>query len=98
MKTTKQILTQSLARAEAVIYEANNSKKKKHGPTIDNFIGQAAAYKQALSLLEMEEIRSPDPVNITKTIVIDMSMAAIMTICLIMALAAVFFGIVLTYW
>ena len=61
----KQLLQAKLARAEAVIADAE--KRTLHKPTVDIFRGQAMAYREALSLLEMEESRPVVKMDIHRT-------------------------------
>lgn len=61
----KQILQSKLARAEAVILDAE--KRTLHKPTVDIFKGQALAYKEVLSLLEIEESRPVVRMDIHRT-------------------------------
>jgi len=58
-------LQAKLARAEAVIADAE--KRTLHKPTVDIFRGQAMAYREALSLLEMEESRPVVKMDIHRT-------------------------------
>jgi len=84
----KIYLQQDLARAEAVILAANG-KKRLHGPTVDNFRGQAIAYKRALALLEMEKITPPGPVEIHRTYTINIPgiVVALLALCGILILS-----------
>lgn len=80
-------LEQDLARAEAVIL-ADEGTKKLHGPTVDNFRGQALAYKRALALLEMEKITPPGPVEIHRTYTVNIPgiVVALLALCGILIL------------
>lgn len=62
-----QHLDLELARAEAVVEAASDSRKKAHEPTVENHKGQIAALRKAKALLEMEQITPSGPVVIDKT-------------------------------
>ncbi len=63
----KQILNLDLARAESIILAGETGKKKVHGPTIDNFKGQALAYKRVLALLAIQEVTPRGPLEINNS-------------------------------
>lgn len=60
----KELLEIELARAESIVKQNENSKKKRHQPTIENHKGQAIALRKALSWLEAERLYVRDPVEI----------------------------------
>jgi hypothetical protein len=64
MNETRKLIDAELARVEAVIFDAENSKKKKHLPTIDIHRGERIAYKKALSWMELEENFPCQPSNL----------------------------------
>jgi hypothetical protein len=82
----KDILERDLARAEAVLHQAQHGRKKLHGPTVHNFNGQAIAYKRALTLLELERITPRGPIEVHRhvTINIPVTVLAIVAACGIM--------------
>lgn len=66
----KDILERELARAEAVVHQAQHGKKKLHGPTVHNFEGQRLAYRRALALLDMEQITPCSPIEIHRRLTV----------------------------
>lgn len=71
----KQTLLSRLARAEAVIADAE--KRTLHKPTVDIFKGQAMAYREALSLLEIEESRPVVRMDVNRTFTLTVPWASL---------------------
>ena len=82
----RNIIEQDLARAESVILDSEGDKRL-HGPTVDNFKGQAMAYKKVLSWLEMDEKYVPIEINKRITVTIPWAVFAILAVgCILMLL------------
>lgn len=64
----RSLIEKELARAEAVLFDAENGKKALHGPTVDNHKGQRIAYRKVLSYLELEKITPPIRFEISRTL------------------------------
>lgn len=63
---TYKYLQSELCRAEAVVYEADNSNLKKHDPTTDMHRGMIVAYRKAIAFLDNEEVAPSEPLRIER--------------------------------
>jgi len=79
----RKSLESEIARAEAVVREAENSKSEKHKETIDLHKGQLIALQKVSSWLEISNVYVDGPIEIEREIHFDVSPSALVALGII---------------